>query len=60
MISGGVRLAGFLGTGLRFHQASFPLALESCSPATKTSPANPKIPAGLGNVAYMLGVPESP
>jgi hypothetical protein len=27
---------------------------------TLMGPANPKIPTGLGNVAYLLGVPESP
>jgi len=57
---GGGAVGGVLRYGLTLHQASFPLALESCSPAIKTSPADPKIPTGLGNVAYLLGVPESP
>jgi hypothetical protein len=57
---GGRPVGGVLRCGLALHQASFPLALEGCSPAIKTSPANPKIPTGLGNVAYLLGVPESP
>jgi hypothetical protein len=46
--------------GLAPHQANFPLPLEGCSPAIEARPANPKIPTGLGNVAYLLGVPESP
>jgi len=57
---GGRPVGGVLWCGLALHQARFPLALESCSPAIKTSSANPKIPTGLGNVAYLLGVLESP